>query len=264
MLNFILPIGLAKVYPIDHSRFHWPCVLPKAKSNTNVMRIGSLPITVILLSEDTENFPAGLLWHNYHCSRAGFVFLPMQLEEKVAAVREVLISLDEQIATFQSRTSLHCKVGCGKCCFKPDIEATVLEFLPFALHLYQNKQAEVWLEKLDANQDFICVILNPMQAAGLCSEYVHRGLICRLFGYSARTNKYGHKELVTCQIIKTEQADAYNQSVQKIESGLEVPVMSNFYMRLHAIDYELTHTFYPINEAIRRAIETVLQYYAYR
>lgn len=218
-----------------------------------------------MLSEDTEKITAGLLWHNYHCSPASFVFLPMQLEEKVAAVREVFISLDEQIATFQGLTSLHCKVGCGKCCFKPDIEATVLEFLPFALHLYQNKQAEQWLERLNHTNESICAILNPQQAGmGLCSEYAHRGLICRLFGYSARTNKYGKKELVTCQIIKTDQADAYNQSIQKIESGLEVPVMSNFYMRLHAIDYELTHTFYPINEAIGRALETVLQYYAYR
>jgi uncharacterized protein len=98
----------------------------------------------------------------------------------------------------------------------------------------------------------------------LCSEYVHRGLICRLFGYSARTNKYGKKELVTCQIIKTEQAEAYHNATLQIEGGLEVPVMSQYYMQLHAIDFELTQHFYPINEAIKRAIELVLQYYAYR
>src|SRR6187401_3288188 len=151
----------------------------------------------------------------------------MQLEEKVNAVNRVFEELDQQISNFQSATTLHCKWGCGKCCFKPDIEATILEFLPFAFHLHQEGKAEEWLDKLNNSDSSICHILNPTQAsAGLCSEYAHRGLICRLFGYSARTNKYGKKELVTCQIIKTEQSTAYEQSVEKIENGLEVPVMN--------------------------------------
>lgn len=189
----------------------------------------------------------------------------MQLEEKVNAVKQVFENLDQQIAGFQESTTLHCKWGCGKCCFKPDIEATILEFLPFALHLHQRGQAEAWLDKCKVSDSSICHILNPTQAtAGLCSEYEHRGLICRLFGYSARTNKYGKKELVTCQIIKTEQAGAYEKATAEIDSGLPVPVMNQFYMQLHGIDFELTKDFYPINEAIKKAIEMVLQYYAYR
>src|SRR5689334_14951619 len=126
--------------------------------------------------------------------------------EKVKAVQEVLLKLDQEIAEFQSWSTLHCKTGCGKCCFKPDIEATILEFLPFAYHLYKQGSAHDWLQKLIESQDSICLILNPSQAgAGLCSEYQHRGLICRLFGYSARTTKYALHELVTCKIIKTEQ-----------------------------------------------------------
>jgi len=85
-----------------------------------------------------------------------------------------------------------------------------------------------------------------------------------LFGYSARTNKYGKHELVTCQIIKTEQADAYNEAEKAVEEGAAIPVMSDYYMQLHGIDFELTRDFYPINEAIRKAIEVVLQHYAYR
>jgi Fe-S-cluster containining protein len=192
-------------------------------------------------------------------------FRTMGLEEKVNAVRQVFENLDQQIAGFQSATSLHCKWGCGKCCFKPDIEATILEFLPFAFYLHQTGKAEEWLDKLNDSDSSICHILNPTQAsAGLCSEYAHRGLICRLFGYSARTNKYGKKELVTCQIIKTEQAEAYGKATTEIDQGLPVPVMNQFYMQLHGIDFELTKEFYPINEAIKRAIEVVLQYFAYR
>ena len=189
----------------------------------------------------------------------------MSIEEKVREVEQVFHHLDQAIAKFQSGSSLHCKFGCGKCCFKPDIEATILEFLPFALHLYQQGQAETWYERLKINTSPVCLILNPTQGgAGLCSEYPHRGLICRLFGYSARTNKYGKKELVTCQIIKTEQIDAYQNAESRIDEGLEVPVMNQFYMQLHGIDFELTRDFYPINTAIKHAIETVLHYYAYR
>ncbi|MCI0751444.1 MAG: YkgJ family cysteine cluster protein [Flammeovirgaceae bacterium] len=189
----------------------------------------------------------------------------MSLEEKVKAVEGVFEKLDQAIASFQSTSGLYCKFGCGKCCFKTDIEATALEFLPFALRLYREDKALEWLEKIKNSDSAICHILNPQQSgAGLCTEYKHRGLICRLFGYSARTNKYNQKELVTCQIIKTEQTENYQKAVLEIEQGGEVPVMNSYYMQLHAIDFDLAQKFYPINEAIKKAIEIILSYYAYR
>ena len=187
------------------------------------------------------------------------------LEEKVKSVEAVFEKLDAAIGKFQSDTSLHCKFGCGKCCFKPDIEATVLEFLPFAFHLHQSNLTEYWLTKLKEANAEICMILNPTQSgAGLCSEYPHRGLICRLFGYSARTNKYGKRELITCQIIKSDQHAAFSETEKKIEQGLDVPVMNEYYMQLASIDFDMSREFYPINVAIRKAIEAVLHYYAYR
>jgi uncharacterized protein len=190
----------------------------------------------------------------------------MQLHEKAQAVEAVFEKLDVEIAAFQAQTTLHCKWGCGKCCFKADIEATALEFLPFALHLHKTGEAFEWLEKINTSATTICHILNPTQnGAGLCSQYKHRGLICRLFGYSARTNKYNKKEYVTCQIIKTEQAEAYQTAAEQVqEDSLLIPVMNQYYMQLHAIDMELTRDFYPINVAIKKAIEKVLSYYAYR
>ena len=189
----------------------------------------------------------------------------MDLPEKVRAVEEVFQKLDDAIVKFQTTSTLHCKSGCGRCCFKADIEATTLEFLPFANYLYQQGKTEEWLEKLAESDSSICLILNPSQAgAGLCSEYPHRGLICRLFGYSARTNKYGRHELVTCQIIKTEQAMAYQSAEREVGEGAEVPVMSEYYMQMHGIDMDLARDFYPINQAIQKAIETVRHFYAYR
>jgi len=189
----------------------------------------------------------------------------MSIQEKVSEVEKVFDQLDAEIAQFQSTSLLHCKFGCGKCCFKPDIEATVLEFLPFAFHLYKTEQAEHWYEMLKESSAPICLILNPDQSgSGLCSEYKYRGLICRLFGYSARTNKYGKKELVTCQIIKAEQSENYLIAERQVNEGGDVPVMSQYYMQLRNIDPDLATTFLPINQAIKAALEQVLSYFAYR
>jgi len=189
----------------------------------------------------------------------------MTMDEKVLAVEQVFSRLDQEIASFQDWSGMHCKFGCGKCCFKPDIEATILEFLPFAHYLYQQNKAFEWFENLKASDSTLCQILNPVQSgAGLCSEYPHRGLICRLFGYAARTNKYDQKELITCQIIKTEQSENFTGAIEGIAAGKGVPMMNQYYMQLYAIDMDLTREFYPINEAIKRAIEVVLGYYAYR
>lgn len=187
----------------------------------------------------------------------------MTLPEKAHAVAEVLASLDSEIANFQNWSGLGCKFGCGKCCFKADIEATPLEFLPWAFEQCTKGLEQFWVHKIET-ADSICVILNPTQAgAGLCSEYATRGLICRLFGYSARTNKYDKKELVTCQIIKTEQAAAYQTAVEKIDAGNAVPVMADYYLKLHYIDPALAVDFMPINQALKRALELAGQYLYY-
>ncbi|MCX7636538.1 MAG: YkgJ family cysteine cluster protein [Cyclobacteriaceae bacterium] len=188
----------------------------------------------------------------------------MTLPEKIEAVERLFVELDERIAHFQQKSGLFCPPGCGKCCLKPDIEATVLEFLPFAWHMYKAGTAEMWYEKVKSVNDAICVILNPQQQGqGWCSQYPYRGLICRLFGYSARHNKYGGPELITCSIIRDE--SSYSGTVKAVEEGsMEVPYMRNYYMQLQGIDPVLSAERLPINQAIARAMESVMAYMAYR
>ncbi len=190
----------------------------------------------------------------------------MTLEEKISAVEEVFENLALEVSLFQTKSSLGCKTGCGKCCFKPNIEATILEFLPFAEYLYRQGTAYEWLEKTaKSDGDAICVLLNSQQLeTGMCTQYKYRGLICRLFGFSARTNKYGKKELVTCTTIKESDAARYDSAVEDILAGGDVPVMNHHYFRLNSIDHELSREFFPINQAINRAIGVILHYYAYR
>lgn len=189
----------------------------------------------------------------------------MSLSQKVQEVEAVFLHLDQEIGKFQGWSKLGCKTGCGKCCNKPDIEATVLEFLPFAHYLYLHDQAFEWLSRIPEDPGTVCLLFEATPTgSGSCAQYIFRGLICRLFGFSARTDKYAQRELVTCQVIKTEQPIEFTETVKHIHVEGSVPVINHYYMRMHAIDRELARDFYPINEAIRRAIETVLQYYAYR
>ena len=189
----------------------------------------------------------------------------MSIRQKVQEVEEAFFLLSQEMGAFQGWSGLSCKAGCGKCCTKADIEATVLEFLPFAYHVFRLGEAEEWLKRLEEHPDTICLFFKPNQlGSGLCSQYQHRGLICRLFGFSGRTNKYAQREFVTCQTVKTEQSHNYQRAVERVRDGEFIPVMNHHYMRLVAIDPQLARDFYPINKAIKLAIETVLHYYAYR
>lgn len=177
----------------------------------------------------------------------------------------VYLELDEDISKFKGWSGLHCKTGCGKCCLKPDIEATVLEFIPFAYHIYKQGKAVEWLENLSINTSSICSILDSSRiGVGHCSDYASRGLICRLFGFSSRIDKYGLRELMSCQVIRTEQPEQYLAAQASIIAGGQVSIMRDYYMKLYAIDWELSQKFYPINTAIKKALETILHYYSYR
>lgn len=124
------------------------------------------------------------------------------------------------------------------------------------------------LEKLKVKTSSICHIYNPFTIAdssmGNCSNYAYRGLICRLFGYGANTDKYGKLRIITCKIIKEEQSEKFLNASESIDNGLPVPIFTDYYMNLSQIDFKLGQLILPINKSLIMAIEEVLQYYAYR
>ncbi|MCM4169602.1 hypothetical protein KCTC52924_00383 [Arenibacter antarcticus] len=192
----------------------------------------------------------------------------MTIEFRVKAVEELFAGLDKEIATFQTQTGLGCKAGCGRCCTHPDVEASPLEFLPWAFHVFLNGKAEATLEELKLNNSSICHLYRPLsvldQKSGRCGDYKYRGLICRLFGYGANRDKFGELRLATCKIIKEGQVENYNSAVEAMKNGLYVPIFTDYYMNLNQIDFKLGNSILPINKAMKEALEEVLQYYAYR
>ncbi|MFT5890475.1 MAG: Fe-S-cluster containining protein [Dokdonia sp.] len=190
----------------------------------------------------------------------------MSIERRVQLVENLFHQLEQETAQFQKSSGIGCVSGCGKCCSYPDVEASPLEFLPWAFHLFLNGQAEKMLMTLNKTDSPTCVIYKPLSITGQgrCSDYKYRGLICRLFGFGANTDKYGNLRLATCKIIKEGQADKYNSTNEAIQKGLYVPVFTEYYMQLNQIDFHLGNIILPINKALKMAIEEVLQYYAYR
>ncbi|MEO8253871.1 MAG: YkgJ family cysteine cluster protein [Flavobacterium sp.] len=192
----------------------------------------------------------------------------MSIAHRVNLVEALFFKLELEIAQFQESSSLGCVAGCGKCCTNPEIDASPLEFLPWAFHLYLNGQAENVLLALNANTSSLCYIYNPLSLVdknnGNCSAYQYRGLICRLFGFGANKDKYGQYRISTCKIIKEQQKEAFEIASESINKGLAVPVFTDYYMNLSQIDFKLGNLILPINKALIYAIEEVLQYYAYR
>ncbi len=192
----------------------------------------------------------------------------MAIEHKVRLVEQLFDRLENEITAFQCETKLYCPPGCGKCCTTPDIDASPLEFLPWALHLFLNGKAEEMLAELNDKTITNCHIYRPLtvldRTNGSCSNYRYRGLICRLFGYAANRDKYGKLRLASCKIIKEEQQENHADAQNAISKGLYVPVFTDYYMQLAQIDYRMASVILPVNKALKMAIEEVLQYYAYR
>lgn len=191
----------------------------------------------------------------------------MRMPNKIRAVEKVFANVDKKILNFKQQSGLNCVSGCGFCCTKPDLEATVLEFLPLAYHLYKSDQAEKLLQQLEDQPDTICVMFKRLKTegdAGFCSAYQHRGLICRLFGFSGVSDKYGKPVFSTCKKIKENFPELYQKVNDDIRQGLAIPMMRNSYFHLQSIDQNLTNKYFPVNLAIKYAIETVLMYYFYR
>ena len=192
----------------------------------------------------------------------------MSIIRKVKAVERIFNELEEEINNFKSVSNLHCLSGCGKCCTKPDIEASPLEFLPLAFEWFKAGVAHQKLEEVTNSEASVCMIFSPLSVGlpnhGSCSIYSKRGLICRLFGYAATRDKNNMLRLVTCKLIKEDQPAHFKEATELISNGTSVPVFSNYYKKLIQIDFRLSGQLMPINKAIKTALEEVLSYYSYR
>ena len=183
----------------------------------------------------------------------------------IEEVEKVFEELDAHIKLTAGQSGLKCVEFCGLCCRKVDIEASPLEFMPLAAWLYKTGKVDEFLERLDNPKHKFCACFDPDASARGewgCQYYEHRGLICRLFGFGFRLNKVNQPVLVTSKIMKSTQPAAVAKAAELAAAHPEdMPVFSNYFMKLLAIDPDLAVPQMPINQAIRVAIEKLYFYF---
>lgn len=188
----------------------------------------------------------------------------ISLYHKIQKVETLQKTIDKDTRAFKRLTGIECENHCAECCRYHDVTATPLEFLPFAWHAYKLGLMEQWFDALDSNEGLQCIFSRLDNNAWGCKIYPVRGFICRLFGFSATTDKHGKPVFAACRTLKQQKPEAINQALLYVAQGGKVPVITSYYQRLAFIDPVLGNDFMPINKAIKKALEIVYFHCCYR
>jgi Fe-S-cluster containining protein len=167
---------------------------------------------------------------------------------------------DRYISSLQMATGIRCPDGCGICCQSQVVEATVLECLPLAGEIFDQGKEEATLSAIDERTergDLKCVLYIPhrdLPESGRCAYYDYRPLVCRLFGFAARRNKFGQKELCLCRVAK--KAEPAKSTAAETKTDLtHVPDFHEAFMRIASLSPGIGTSLLPINTALRQSLE---------
>lgn len=183
------------------------------------------------------------------------------LYHKIQRVQRILNKASLATDKFCKLSGLKEIHGCHDCCLKKDIIASPLEFLPLAYALYKKGSADKIYDRMaKLKENMPCFFLSLTNKKGGCKQYENRGLICRLFGFSSNNDKDDHPRLITCRKIKNTEAYCHlSPAIMK-----KSPEFQDFYIQLEAIDFSMAGEQLQINDAIRRALEIILNYESLR
>lgn len=178
-------------------------------------------------------------------------------------IRDILamfLEIDHKIALLQRAAGMHCPPGCGLCCQSETVETTVLECLPLASLIYSKGEEETILsviaERINRG-DPRCALFRPAKTVpgnGRCSQYPRRPLVCRLFGFASRRDKFGKLERCLCRIAREKYPENVSQETVKTLRGLNFPVYQDCFMRVASLHPGLGYRLLPINTALREAL----------
>lgn len=181
-----------------------------------------------------------------------------QIEKLFAVYAE----LEEQMAHFKRVARINCFSKCQRCCETAgSVEASSFEMLPLSIHLWEKGKAEALLEQLTKREpEGPCILLNrdpALSSKGGCRYYSLRPLICRLFGFSAISDKYGNPKIALCKPLKELNPEIEDRINERIQEGLKVPVIPHFSRQVAFIHPNLGKDLYSINYSLRQALEIV-------
>lgn len=178
----------------------------------------------------------------------------------IKTVLDAYHDVDRQIAALCRITDLRCPEGCGLCCENRQVESTIPEVLPLAREIYMQSQEEEIMESIRARtevDDPVCVLYRPeplVQGKGRCGFYQTRPLLCRLFGFAARKNKYDKVEFAPCRIVKQEAPEVCRRVEMALSNGVRPPVYQENFFKIAVLFPSMGFHRLPINKAIMEAL----------
>ncbi|MBC7122466.1 MAG: YkgJ family cysteine cluster protein [Pseudothermotoga sp.] len=169
--------------------------------------------------------------------------------QRLNQISSQIMSLYEELDLLHQRLAIGCN-GCRHCCNTPayNIEATMLEFVPLALHLIETGQFDAWFERArNTTQKDRCVLFadESVKREGGCQFHRFRPLVCRLFSASYIRRK--NLEVLACRFLK----DQLSRSFELLVDA------QGYFDRLYDVDPYLATMKRDINSAFKEALEYV-------
>lgn len=162
--------------------------------------------------------------------------------------------ISHTFSTYQNNSGLSCPAGCGKCCLNPEIDATAVELIPFALKIYDQGLMDEWITRMDENTQNYCVLFTGDESGrGNCGQYDVRPGICRMFGVAGFRAKDGGKQLSVCRALK----ESFPEVARELRPSQDTPMMGEWYTRLTNLSGPNLQERLPINQAIKEALQLV-------
>ena len=162
-------------------------------------------------------------------------------------IENLLLEAEKKTNRFKKKTGLYCPEGCGDCCRDEHPADAVLALLPAARWVIDHNSVDLYLDHAQSNPEGQCVFFDPNNNRH-CRVYSLRPMICRLFGYAGRINKYGGLNFRSCRRL----AEYVPELIPM------PPLYSDYQFRLTGLYPPLGRIIVPINAAFAQAMEWIL------
>jgi uncharacterized protein len=168
-------------------------------------------------------------------------------QERMTALGTLYAEADDAVAAAKRHSTVSCPKGCGTCCegFSPNILPIEGEFAALYMVFIQPELLSV-LDAIRSGESCLFYSREPRHG-GHCSIYPARPLICRLFGFSSGTEKFGGSRFIRCRHIAVD---------GEIDENV-FPKMRDFSMLLQTFEGSGRGGGIPISEAVRNGREKV-------
>lgn len=190
----------------------------------------------------------------------------MNIREFSQDLQKIYFEMGTTFSNYQKASGLHCLEGCGKCCMKPEVEASMLEMIPLALRIYDEGELEEWLDKIESATQEHCLMYECHSldgSLGRCTAYAERPSLCRMFGVAGFYNKHHEIKLSVCKLIQEKYPVILSAQESLVQEG-STPSLINWSYRLAQMEPALIQERLPINQALKRALEKVALYAQYQ